>query len=81
MKTVTIQSAKNQLSSLIEQVCQGEEIWIAKDDKPVARLIPFKQKITRVFGALKGQIKVDEGFFEPLPQEELSLWEAHDRSS
>jgi hypothetical protein len=30
MKTYTIYSAKNHLSSLIEQVCAGEEIVIAR---------------------------------------------------
>lgn len=60
MKTVTIHEAKTQLSKyLVEIEENGEEIIIARRDKPVARLIPIKDtKVDRsgMFGSLKEYI-------------------------
>ena len=44
MTTVTIATAKTQLSTLIEQVERGEEVVIMRDKKPVARLVPYVQE-------------------------------------
>jgi len=75
-KPVTIHDAKTHLSRLIARVEAGEEIVIARGGTPVARLVPMeKPKAKRVFGALKGKITVDDSFFDPLPEEELKLWE------
>ncbi|MBZ5522339.1 MAG: type II toxin-antitoxin system prevent-host-death family antitoxin [Acidobacteriia bacterium] len=76
MKTVTIHQAKTNLSRLIEQACEGEEIVIARGPKPVARLVPISgTKGRRQPGALRGKLKVGKEFFEPLSPEELSAWE------
>jgi prevent-host-death family protein len=76
MTTVTIHKAKTQLSKLIEQVERGEEIVIARGKEPVARLVPYAREQTkRGFGSLKGKVWLDESFWEPLPDEELKLWE------
>ena len=76
-KTVTIHEAKTNLSRLIKQACEGEEIIIARGKSPVARLVPVSTpaKKRRVPGALKGIIKVDDSFFDPLPPEELDAWD------
>ncbi len=75
-KTVTIHEAKTNLSRLIKQACAGEEIIIARGKEPVARLVPVAgARPKRKFGSLKGVIKVDDSFFEPLPPEELDAWE------
>jgi hypothetical protein len=38
--------------------------------------VPFERpKTTRRFGAMRGQISVDERFFDPLPEAELAAWE------
>ena len=42
MKTITIHKAKTQLSKLIEQVCRGEEIVIARGSQPVVRLVAIQ---------------------------------------
>ena len=39
------------------------------------RLVPCKPKGKRRFGAMKGKIVVDDSILEPLPEEELALWE------
>lgn len=76
MKTITIHKAKTQLSKLIEEACQGEEIVIARGSEPVVRLVAIQSpKGDRKPGALKGKIQIGPRFFEPLPPEELNQWE------
>jgi prevent-host-death family protein len=76
MKTITIHKAKTQLSKLIEEACRGEEIVIARGSEPVVRLVAIQSpKGDRKPGALKGKIQIAQGFFEPLPPEELNQWE------
>ena len=76
MKVVTIHVAKTNLSRLIEEVTGGEQVVIARGKEPVARLVPIEtQKKGRVFGALRGRAKVDQRFFEPLPDDEIAAWE------
>ncbi len=76
MKTVTIHSAKTNLSRLIEEACAGEDIVIARNQVPVVRIVPLNAPVRgRKFGVMKGRAKVDEKFFEPLPERELASWE------
>ncbi|MGA9811664.1 MAG: type II toxin-antitoxin system Phd/YefM family antitoxin [Terriglobales bacterium] len=73
MKTITIHRAKTQLSKLIEQVCRGEEIVIARGKHPVAKLVALSSgKMTRVPGKLAGQISHKSGAFDPLTDREMS---------
>ena len=76
MKTFTIHEAKTNLSKLIEQACQGEEVVIARGPEPVVRLVPIADVIRcRQPGALRGKLRVGPEFFEPLADEELARWE------
>ncbi|MGB8495743.1 MAG: type II toxin-antitoxin system prevent-host-death family antitoxin [Candidatus Acidiferrum sp.] len=76
MSVVTIHKAKSTLSRLIKKASAGEEIIIARGDKPVARLIPVGEtKGKRQPGSLKGKLHVGPEFFAPLPPEELAGWE------
>jgi prevent-host-death family protein len=76
MATVTIHKAKTQLSKLVEQAERGEEVIIARGKKPVARLVPYHaEQPKRGFGSMRGKVWLDESFWEPLPEEELKLWE------
>ena len=64
-----ISQAKAELSALIEQVLNGNEIIIAKAGKPVAKLIPFKGSAKpRVPGALAGKIRIAADF-DTLPED------------
>jgi antitoxin (DNA-binding transcriptional repressor) of toxin-antitoxin stability system len=75
MKVITIHAAKTNLSRLIALACAGEEIVIARGPTPVARLVPYQQRVpARRFGALKGAVEVTPSFFEPLPHDELARW-------
>jgi len=76
MDTVNIHEAKTQLSRLIERVCAGEEIIIARGGKPVARLAPLLRIAKpRTPGLLKGKIWVAKDFNAPLPDDLLDLFE------
>jgi prevent-host-death family protein len=76
MKTFTIHEAKTNLSKLIEQACQGEEVVIARGPEPVVRLVPIADvKGRRQPGALRGKLRVGREFFEPLVDEEIARWE------
>jgi prevent-host-death family protein len=74
LKTVTVHQAKTQLSKLLAEVAEGEEIIIARGATPAARLVPASPVKRRKFGALKGLVSLDDGFFDPLPPEELAAW-------
>ncbi len=69
MATFNVHEAKTHLSRLLQQVEAGEEVVIARDGKPIARLVSLSKGSARVPGRLKGQIKVAEDFDEPLPDE------------
>lgn len=58
MKTVNVYDAKTNFSKLLKQVQQGEDVVIAKNGVPVARLtadLPVKNKIK--FGFWTGKIE------------------------
>ena len=75
MTTVNVHEAKTNLSKLLVQVEAGEEVIIARNGKPVARLVRCKPKGKPQAGVLKGKIKIDDSFFDPMTEEELKLWE------
>ena len=69
---VNVHEAKTNLSQLLERAHAGEEITIAKNGRPYARLVPLQEPGPRVPGLLKGV--VEDSFFDPLPEEELNAW-------
>ena len=75
MVTVNVHEAKTNLSRLLAQVEAGEEVVIARNGSPVARLVRVRPRGKRQFGSMKGRIKIDDSFFDPLPEEELAAWE------
>ena len=73
MRTVNIHEAKTHLSRLVEQVERGEEIIIARNGTPVARLVALTKDIApRVSGSMHGQIRLTDDFNAPLPPEVLA---------
>jgi prevent-host-death family protein len=73
---ITIHAAKTRFSELVRRAEAGEEIIIARGDKPVAKLVPIPTANAprRQPGRLKGKIALDDAFWEPLSEEELELW-------
>ena len=63
MQIYNIHEAKTNLSKLIEKISQGEKVIIAKAGKPVADLVPHKEKLKpRKLGLLKGKIIIPDNF-------------------
>jgi prevent-host-death family protein len=66
MGQFNIAEAKARFSELIEKAVLGEEIIIAKDNKPVARILPLRPA-RRQPGTAKGQIlSISPDFDVPL---------------
>jgi prevent-host-death family protein len=66
-KTYNVHEAKTNLSRLLQQVADGEEVVIAKAGEPVARLVPIAQNRVPELGFAKGQIWIADDFDAPLP--------------
>ncbi|MBN1998847.1 type II toxin-antitoxin system Phd/YefM family antitoxin [candidate division KSB1 bacterium] len=67
MIQVNIHEAKTHLSKLIAKVLDGEEIIIAKGNKPIVKLVEYtSEKQKRTLGSAKGQIFIADDFDEPL---------------
>jgi prevent-host-death family protein len=81
----SMHEAKTSLSQLVERAVAGEEVILTKGKAriPVARIVPVDHSETaekaplrkRPLGLYAGQIDIGPEFFEPLPDEELDLWE------
>lgn len=67
---VNVHEAKTQLSRLLLQVEQGEEIWIARAGRPVARLSAWEPSPSAAMppGAMRGAIHIAADFDAPAPQ-------------
>jgi prevent-host-death family protein len=70
---VNVQEAKTRLSQILAAVEGGEDVVIARDGKPVARLVPVAVPAPREVGFVAGTVPAS--FFEPLPDDELASWE------
>lgn len=70
---VNVQEAKTRLSQILAQVESGEDVVIARDGTPIARLVPIERPPPRLIGFVPGQ--VPDSFFEPVPDDELDQWE------
>lgn len=75
-RQVNVHEAKTTLSRLLAEVEGGREIIVARNGKPVAKLVPIqlepRKKLT--LGDLKGKIWMSPDFDAPLSDEELKAW-------
>ena len=65
--TLNLYEAKTRLSSLVEEAAAGAEIIIAKNGRPMAKLVPLKSASQRRPGRSKGKIWIGADFDAPLP--------------
>jgi antitoxin (DNA-binding transcriptional repressor) of toxin-antitoxin stability system len=78
MVKATIFEAKTNLSALIKKVEKGETVIITSGRKktPVAKLEPIQPVVKKRLGAMEiPGYEIPESFWDPLPEEELRLWE------
>ena len=67
MIQVTIREAKTHLSKLIEQAVEGEEVIIAKANKPMVKRVPILQfEPKRKIATAKGTLKIADDFDSPV---------------
>jgi prevent-host-death family protein len=74
-KQVNVHEAKTHLSKLLAEVEKGHEIILARDGKPIAKIIPFAKakKTPFPFGDLKGKGWIAPDFDE-MSEQELKDW-------
>ncbi len=76
MAEVNIHEAKTHLSRLLRRVEGGEEIVIARDGAPVARLVPARSPTRRELGRDHGLYTIPGNFDDPLPEEIIIAFES-----
>lgn len=77
MKTVNVHEAKTTLSALLAEVERGEEIVIARNGKPVARLSAVATTTRRQPGSLLNlprwrEFVYDPAIFRPMTDAEMA---------
>jgi antitoxin (DNA-binding transcriptional repressor) of toxin-antitoxin stability system len=79
MIQVNVFEIKARLSEYLDRACRGERIVICRHNKPVAELRALENVRVdpRPIGPLPGRptFEVPASFFEPMPEDELALWE------
>ncbi len=73
----TIFEAKTKLSELVKRAQAGEEVIITsgRDKVPVAKLEAITpRKVQRLGVLFDPDFELGDAFWEPLPEEELRLW-------
>ena len=75
MTQVNVHEAKTHLSRLLARAEAGEEIIIARDGKPIVKLVPVPERAPRILGGDEGLFEIPEDFDE-LPEEILADFEA-----
>ena len=78
MAQFNVHEAKTNFSQLLEMVERGEEVIVARNGKPVAKLLPIESRKS-ILGIGRGDRNYnynqpDEVWFEPISEEELALW-------
>ncbi len=74
-KAVNIADAKARLPELVERAARGEEIIIARNGKPQARLVSLARRTRRVPGRGAGKWKIVGDFNAPLPADVLKAFQ------
>ena len=76
-RVINMYEAKTQLSALVDQAAGGDDVILARNGKPQARitsLVPAKGKVK--YGLLKGKFTVPDDFDAPNPDIEALFYGA-----
>jgi prevent-host-death family protein len=77
---INVHEAKTNFSKLLERAHAGEEIILAKAGVPYAKLVPYEPpaKPRRQPGGWPELRTIpDSVWFDPMPDDELALWEGN----
>lgn len=77
-RTFNVAEAKARLSELIERAARGEEVIIARNGKPQARLVALPATPVRTPGKGAGKWTVRDDFNDPLPPDLLAAFVGDD---
>ena len=77
MIKLNIHEAKTHLSKYLARLAKGESILLCKRNEPIAEIRPLnvRRNKPRPLGLAKGTVQMRPGFFEPLPGEDIELFE------
>jgi prevent-host-death family protein len=65
---MNIHEAKTHLSRLVDEAVRGEEVIIARSNRPLVKLVPVAEaRPPRRLGTAAGRVKIEKDFDEPLP--------------
>jgi len=67
MAKYNIAEAKARFSELVEKALAGDEVVVARDNKPLLKLVPLTDARTRKPGSARGQVWMSPDFDDPLP--------------
>ena len=71
---VNIGEAKTRLSELVAKVEAGEDVVIARDNRPVARLAPLAEHAERAALMERALALRDSGAIKPVTVDEILAW-------
>ena len=75
MGNYNVHEAKSNLSRLLRKTAAGEQVIIMRDGKPVAELIPYRERSRkRQLGFAAGQIEMAEGWERPMTDAEAEAF-------
>jgi prevent-host-death family protein len=76
MRVVATNEAKTHLSSLLQEVSQGETVVISRGRKPLAKLVPYDFPVNRPKAGemLDEPFPVAEEALQAMSEEELRNW-------
>lgn len=77
MIRVSIEEIKNDITTYLQRVENGETLIIVRSDQEVAELKPITREPAslRPFGLCRGEFTVPDDFDNPLPEEVLAGFE------
>lgn len=74
-RILNVAEAKARLSELVQRAARGEEIIIARNGEPQARLVPLAPRKARTPGKGAGKWIVSDDFNDPLPPAILAAFD------
>ena len=67
MAQFNIAEAKARFSELVEKALAGDEVVVARDNKPLLKLVPLGGAAARTPGSARGRVRMSKDFDTPLP--------------